>query len=105
MRDFEMWADEVAHDFLQSANPNLWSGKGDKPDDFDTKIYSYDSPYFDGWYIDISFEQDEEEWCHFCELRDAMTDELMDCAHGYGVDSCQNIVDTILYLRPMYKTL
>lgn len=95
-------ARKIAEDFLAKMNPEMWDGKGEKPESFDTRIVTYDigSKYDNE--LDISFEYLEEDegdisgWTHYCELRNIITEDLMIPLHGYGIDSVQNLVDTIM---------
>ena len=53
--------------------------------------------------LDISFELYEEmdgtfHWDHYCELVQESSDTIVDCAHGYGINSVHNLTDTINYL-------
>ena len=92
-------AKEIAQDFLNRANPTNWSGEGSQPKELETKIISYDigSDANDIQYtLDISIEQTEEGWEHYCELREKSSGELCVPLHGYGIDSVQNLTDTIM---------
>lgn len=78
-------------------NPTNWNGQGRKPKSFDTRIVTYDIDSINGNELDISFDRLEEDgWTHYCELRDKESRELMIPLHGYGVDSLQNLIDTIM---------
>ena len=35
-------------------------------------------------------------WCHYCELRDKETGELLQPISGYGIDSPMNLADSIM---------
>lgn len=90
-------AEKIANDFLKKMNPTNWNGKGRRPKSFDTRIVTYDINSINGNELDISFDYLEEDgWTHCCELRNHETGELMIILHGYGVDSLQNLVDTIM---------
>lgn len=92
---------EIAEDFLKRMNPDGWDGVGKRPKNFDTRIVTYDvgSPYNDE--LDICFEKEinpdtgKKEWMHYCELRDKESGDVMIPMHGYGVNSVQNLADTI----------
>lgn len=74
-----------------------WNGQGRKPKSFDTRIVTYDIDSINRNELDISFDRLEEDgWTHYCELRDKESGELMIPLHGYGVDSLQNLIDTIM---------
>ena len=95
-------ARRIAEDFLTKANPTNWNGIGRQPKEFDTRIFTYDIDSVNGNELDISFEylnEDESDisgWTHYCELRDKDTEDLMIPLHGYGIDSLQNMIDTIM---------
>ena len=94
-------AEKIAKDFLEKMNPTNWNGKGRKPNSFDTRIMTYDIDSINGNELDISFDYIDDDgdmrgWTHYCELRDKKTGDLMIPLHGYGVDSFQNLVDTIM---------
>lgn len=86
---------EIAETHPQKANPSLWDGITNKrPTNFESHIITY--PIDQDTELDISFEYEENDgWLHFCELRDKHSRELLDFLHGYGVDSPQNLADTI----------
>ena len=93
-------AERIAKDFLEKMNPTNWNGNGRKPKSFDTRIVTYDIDSINGNELDISFDYvndvDMKGWTHYCELRNKETEDLMISLHGYGVDSFQNLVDTIM---------
>lgn len=90
-------AKKIAENFLSRMNPENWDGVGEKPESFDTRIVTYDIDSYDVE-LDISFEYDEDEkcWLHYCEVRDKASGDMVEPLHGYGVDSVQNLTDTIL---------
>lgn len=84
----------MAKKHLSRMNPSLWDGMGEQPKDFNPIIATY--PIDGLCELDISFEQEDSgEWCHLCELRDKGSEELLAALHGYGIDSPQNLADTI----------
>lgn len=87
----------IAEDFISTMNPEHWNGSGTKPDTFDTRIKTYNIASKKGNELDISFDYDEQDkvWEHYCELRDKLSGDLIVPLHGYGVDSVQNLADTI----------
>lgn len=90
-------AEKIARDFMGKMNPTNWNGRGKQPKSFDTRIVTYDIDSVNGNELDISFDKsDEDGWTHYCELRDKDSGELMVPLHGYGVDSLQNLIDTIM---------
>ena len=88
---------EIAEKHLNEMNPDMWSGEGDMPSSFDERICTYEigSDYDE---LDISFYYDEDEkmWCHYCELRNKETGDLLNPISGYGVDSVCNLADSIM---------
>lgn len=98
------FAEHIAKDFINKMNPNKWDGAGEIPSEFDTRICTYDfgSPYV---VLDISFDfdDDENEWCHYCEIVDRVDLELCEPLHGYGINSYLNLADTILDICNNYN--
>lgn len=85
---------EIAKKHIQRTNPSLWNGKDKRPADVDSRIVTY--PINRDVELDISFEYEEGDgWLHLCELRDRKTEELVNIMHGYGINSPQNLADTI----------
>lgn len=96
-------ARKIAEDYIKEYNPTNWNGEWLQPEGFLCgMIKTYDIGSVNGNELDISFEYlDEDEsdtpgWTHYCELRDKETGDLMIPLHGYGIDSVQNLVDTIM---------
>ena len=107
MEEMIMFSEEkarkIAEDFLSKANPTNWDGVGEQPKELDTRIITYDIDSKNDNELDISFEYldkdafpDDSGWTHYCELRDKETGDLMIPLHGYGINSVQNLVYTIL---------
>ena len=97
-----MKPDEIAKAFLHEMNPTNWDGQGEMPAGFDTRIIEFTTDMPDVL-LDISFELYEEmdgtcHWDHYCELVQESSDTIVDCAHDYGINSVQNLTDTINYL-------
>ena len=88
---------EIAETFLDEANSGRWDGKGDCVTDFDTciRMYEIGSEYE---VLNIHFERIDGEWLHVCELIDIKTGECSAILSGYGIDSVENLTDTILDL-------
>ena len=72
----------------------MWDGTGERPPGFDTRIRTY--PIDGRTELDVSFDLEPDGWNHYCELRETGTGELLGALHGYGVDSVQNLIDTIV---------
>lgn len=88
---------KIAETFLCEMNPVNWDGQGNVPVGVDTRIMTF--PLTEDIELDISFELDVQDgWVHYCELRDKFNGDLIDCLSGYGVDSPQNLADTIMDL-------
>ena len=99
---------EIANAFIHEMNPSHWNGIGEVPSDFDRSELSFqtDKPnvfitlsyslFFDDYGYD-------GEWGHSCYLVNGKEDTTIDCVHGYGIDSPQNIADTIEYLLEVNK--
>lgn len=91
-------AESMAKAFLAAANPSNWDGKGEKPKSLDLRVTSFRLPDAKNVRLDISIEQDEGEWCHYCEVVDITNNCALEVLHGYGIDSYLNLADTILDL-------
>lgn len=91
-------AEKIACEYLSWANPGNWDGNGKAPDDFKPQICTYDIQSVNNNELDISCEYDEETGCweHYCELRDKDSGDLMIPLHGYGINSVNNLADTIM---------
>ena len=88
---------EIAEKHINEMNPDIWNGEYGVPSSFDERICTYEigSDYAE---LDISFyyDKDEQMWCHYCELRDKATEELLQPISGYGIDSILNLADSIM---------
>lgn len=90
-------AAEIARDFIAKANPTNWNGIGEEPAGFNQKVHTYGIDSVNGNVLDLSLEFDEQDgWCHCCELVDKQSDCMIEMLHGYGIDSLQNLTDSIL---------
>ena len=92
-----MTAHEIAKDFLDKMNPSRWTGNGEMPNDFDTRIVTYEIDSHPDYELDISFDyvDEPEGWMHYCEVRDKETEELMVPLHGYSIHSIVTLETTI----------
>ena len=88
-------AQKIAANFIKEHNPNNWDGNGKPDKDFSEKLEVYDIFKCDVYMV-ILFEMYEGEWLHFVKLYRKLDDQLIDGYHGYGVNSVQNMVDTIM---------
>lgn len=92
------YATAIAKVFLQRTNPHSWDGRSDKPSDVDTRAMAFAIPGDPYRRMDISFDIDDGEWCHLCQLVDTQSKRVIEFEHGYGVDSVLNLTDTIMDL-------
>lgn len=97
-----MKSDEIAKAFLHEMNPTNWNGQGGMPAGFDARTLEFITDMPDVL-LDISFEFCMEDnstfqWEHCCELVQESSDTIIESVYGYGIDSVQNLTDTINYL-------
>lgn len=101
--------EKIAQQHLSKMNPDMWAGNGIKPKTFDPRIVTYQLSK--GMELDISFEKDKSsdtnnnEWEHYCELRCVINGECLIPLHGYGINSPQNLSDTIDVICNGYELL
>ena len=50
---------KLQEDFIKRMNPSGWDGTGNKPNDFDTRIVTYDVDGYPGVEMDLHFEEDD----------------------------------------------
>lgn len=87
---------------LKEMNPDMWNGNGSKPASFDNRAWQY--PLTNEVNLEITFVNNEEDgWCHYCDLVYASDNTSFDVLSGYGIDSVQNIIDTVLDLCRDYE--
>ena len=90
-------ATKIATDFLKDMNPDMWDGNGDKPKSFDERGWQY--PLTDNVNLEITFVNGKGDgWHHCCDLVHTSDDSSFGMLSGYGIDSKQNIIDTVLRL-------
>lgn len=97
-----MKSDEIAKAFLHEMNPTNWNGQGEMPAGFDARTLEFITDMPDGL-LDISFEFCMEDnstfqWEHCCELVQESSDTIIERVYGYGINSVQNLTDTISQL-------
>lgn len=102
MADKMMKAEEIARAFLHEMNPVNWNRQGEMPAGVDTRTLSFSTDLPDVR-LEVSLELAREEdntfqWEHYCELVQESSNTVIKCAHGYGINSVQNLADTISYL-------
>ena len=90
---------QIAHEFLMYMNPDMWNGRGNKPDSLDERIYEPDEK-FGNFHLEITFVGSDEYngedsgWYTYVDLVSGGCS--VDSSSCYGVDSPQNIADCIL---------
>ena len=95
-------ANKIVNDFFRDMNPTFWNGDGDMPSSFDTRVWEY--PLQNGINLNITLENNDiDGWCHFCELVDDSSNDMIECMSGYGIDSAINLVDTVIDLCREYE--
>ena len=97
-----MKPDEIAKALLYEMNPANWDGQGEMSAGFDTRTMEFITDMPDVL-LDISFELCMEDdgtfwWEHCCELVQESSDTIIERVYGYGINSVQNLTDTISQL-------
>ena len=85
---------EIAAEHIRRINPSMWDGNGEPPADFVNHRITYSVNRFTE--LDVSFEQDNHGWRHCCKLRDTLTNNIVAIQYGPGIDSPQQLANTIL---------
>ena len=87
----------IVNDFFADMNPSLWNGSTSMPKSFDDRAWQY--PLADDVNLEITFVYNEEDgWCHYCDLVYQSDDSSFDMLSGYGIDSILNVTDTVMDL-------
>lgn len=95
-------ATEIVSEYLKDMNPDIWDGNGNRPTSFDDRAWQYSLT--NEVNLEITFVNNEEYgWCHYCDLVYASDNTSFDVLSGYGIDSVQNIIDTVLDLCRDYE--
>ena len=95
-------ATEIVTKFLKDMNPDTWDGNGNKPESFDE--HGWQCSLSDDVNLEITFAYDEEDgWHHYCDLVHKSDTSSFDMLSGYGIDSLENIIDTVLDLCCDYE--
>lgn len=95
-------AEKIVKDFFNQMNPEMWSGNGNRPTSFDDRAWQY--PLTNEVNLEITFVNNEEDgWCHYCDLVYESDNSSFDMLSEYGIDSVQNVIDTVLDLCRDYK--
>jgi len=84
---------EIAEEHFRRVNPSMWDGLGGQPVAFHNRRITYSVNRCTE--LDVSFEQDATGWRHCCKLRDTLSDLLLTVRYGHGINSPQNLVETI----------
>lgn len=90
-------ARDIATVHMFKCNPSNWSGQGIRPNDFssDSKIYP-DGPDRE---VVVKFDANKDGvWEHCVMVREKHSKNVLNMYTGYGIDSIQNLTDTILDL-------
>lgn len=75
----------------------LWNGSTSMPKSFDNRAWQY--PLTDDVNLEITFVYNEEDgWCHYCDLVYQSDDSSFDMLSGHGIDSILNVTDTVMDL-------
>ena len=84
----------IAKEHLEKANPSMWDGDGPMPSDFQQNVFTYSID--DLKEISINFALDANAgWLHCCKLREKDTSKTLYAISGYGIDSIEDLADTI----------
>lgn len=95
-------AEKIVKNFFNQMNPDMWSGNGNRPISFDDRAWQY--PLTNEVNLELTFVNNEEDgWCHYCDLVYESDNVSFDMLSGYGIDSVQNIIDTVLDLCRDYE--
>lgn len=90
-------ASTIVNDFFADMNPSLWNGSTSMPKSFDNRAWQY--PLTDDVNLEITFVYNEEDgWCHYCDLVYQSDDSSFDMLSGHGIDSILNVTDTVMDL-------
>lgn len=97
-----MKPDEIAKAFLHEMNPTNWDGQGEMPAGFDTRTLEFITDMPDVL-LNISFKFCMEDdgtfqWEHCCELVQESSDAIIERVYSCGINSVQNLTDTISQL-------
>ena len=94
---------EVAEDFVNRMNPSGLDGTGSKPNDFDTRIVTYDVDGYPDYVLDLSFNYDPDYlWFVVCEIRDRETEELCEFMSG---DSIPNVEELARQIKMAFEDI
>lgn len=90
------YAVEIATEVLHYMNPAMWNGFGEKPESLDTR--TYEVPLKDNLSLEIVLcpSDDGDGWMHYVDV--VCGGDSIACESGYGIDSVNNLADTILDL-------
>ncbi|MBO5969888.1 MAG: hypothetical protein J6S14_15480 [Clostridia bacterium] len=91
-------AHEIAVAFFSQMNPEFWNGVGEKPPTLDERVW--ECPLSEYARLDISLYYDviDNLWCHCCEIVEEQSNDMIEMATGYGIDSIENLIDTICFI-------
>lgn len=84
----------IARTHLREMNPSSWDGTGIQPADFNPAARTY--PIGTENELCIGFENNGQDgWIHVCQTRNIQSENITSTMSGYGIDSPQNLADTI----------
>ena len=84
----------IADTHIRAKNPDNWDGRAGESRNFDPYPASY--PLDRDTDIMIKFIHDEDGWGHEVSIRNRRTGTMLSRCTGYGIDSPQNLADSIL---------
>lgn len=93
----------IVKEFYKQMNPDIWDGSGERPDSFDTHAWEY--PLTDAVHLELAFGYDESDggWKYFCDLVYSSDNSSFDMTSGHGIDSPQNIINSVMQLCREYE--
>lgn len=93
----------IVKEFYKQMNPDMWNGSGERPDSFDTHAWEY--PLTDAVHLELAFGYDESDggWKYFCDLVYSSDNSSFDMTSGHGIDSPQNMINSVMQLCREYE--
>lgn len=88
---------EITKTHLNKKNPTNWDGNGESPPTFDPSAKTYVMSANQKLIIRFEYNVEDQAWEHVCELRNDRT-HAVTLLHGYGINSPENLTDTIEYI-------
>lgn len=94
---------EIANEFLKQMNPDLWDGNGEKLSTLNEVIWECELSEYDNLNISMEYSEEDRCWMHRCAIVDNKSDTMVEMLSGYGIDSIENLTDTILDICKGYS--